>query len=219
MLRTELETYFGDTPVLEMVYPVASPDAYKTVCAAVFYALSRMNPMKKVQWHEGPTATQYMVFTNHICAQVFVLHATDNVVDVRIHYIGTEKPYKPEDCGDLLKNDVFIRAASHLLQVIDDAIVGLLRVGMCTDDLKPPVPPCTNMRAVFNWQRMYYPSMTDGELAQRIGMEAQSVRNERSKHNFSKRTFSEALPIDELRRRYPLERIAQQKVPRGRKKR
>lgn len=219
MLKTKLESYFGDTPVLEMVYPVANPDAYKTVCTAVFYALSRMNPMEKVQWHEGPTATQYMVFTNHICAQVFVLRATDNVVDVRIHYIGTKKPYTPEDCGDLLKNDMFIRAGSHLLQVIDEAVVGLLRVGVCADDLKPPVPPCTDMRAVFNWQRMYYPSMTDGELAQLIGLEPQTVRNERTKHNYSRRMFSESLTLDDFRRRYPSDRFEKEPVPRGRKKR
>lgn len=73
-----------DSPVVEMVYPVAESDSYKTICSAIFYALSRLNPLRKVEWQEVPTGTLYVTSTHHIFAQVFVLYASANVVDVRI---------------------------------------------------------------------------------------------------------------------------------------
>jgi hypothetical protein len=195
----------------------------KAVSAAVFYAASRLYTKGPVQWQETDAGAVFYIPYKDVITQVFVLHVSDYVASVRIHVVAIWEPYDAEFWMELLTDDRVVVPVAMTLQVIDHAVSDLLRAGVKIDDLKPPIPPASDWQLIFHWQRLYHPTMTDDELARLIGLEPQTVRNERSRLGLAKRDFSERVSLDKLRQRFAIREAKKQnreteKVRRGRRK-
>lgn len=176
----------------DLVYPIPSADAFKTVSGAVFYVLSRIAPGETVPRDEVPGGIVYNLKHDGTAFQLFVLHVSEHVACLRFHYLlptcemelfERNIVWRPRDPKLLYR-----RGIMALLGAIHEAIVDLLRYSIeIGKETKPPAPPASDMHAVFRWQEVYHPTMTDRELADLIGVSHQTIRNARSKSHQTKR--------------------------------
>jgi hypothetical protein len=184
--------YVSAEPAYDLVYPIPSTDAFKTVSGAVFYVLSRCAPGETVPRDEVPGGIVYNLKLNDTPFQLFILHVSDRVACLRLHYLhpaselvlnGLDVVWRPRD-----PKSPYRRGIAALFGAIHEAIVDLLRYSIeVGKETIPPVPPATDMHAVFRWQEIYHPTMTDRELADKVGISHQGLRNARSKSQLTKR--------------------------------
>lgn len=168
----------GDPP-LECVYQLPDAEAFKTVNAAVFYVLSRLYPGQKIARDETAGAITYIFAGHGWRMQLFILYTAEHIATMRLH------PLIPDD---LAERFAWVHGpagadagqwALIIFQMCHSSIANLLRVAALALG-PPPAPPKTNLPAVFTWQEIYFPTMKNSELAERIGIEHQTLRNARS---------------------------------------
>lgn len=208
LARPEPE-YISIEPGVEMLYPLPTTNAFKSVNAAVFYAFSRLSPTTRVDRDEVDGGVAYYFRFEHTLYQLFVLHITDSVASLRFHRCELREEalqrrgyvWQPRDPEGELQYGL-----AAILNYVHEAIVDTLRCAVKLDNTTiPPPPPASELYHVFTWQQIYYPDMTDKELADLIGVSHQTLRNARSRYKQGKRTSHKAL--------------GEARVPRGKQKR
>ena len=184
-----LSSDFASTePCYSWVYPLPTPQAFKTVNGAVFYTLARLAPMQPIERDAVDGGTVYDLLLAGRAFQLFVLHLSDGAASIRVHQIaplqevGPDQSWQPRDDGGAAQH-----ALAMLMAMIHTAIKELIGQMMQLEQLVPPPPPGTDLEAALLWQELYYPLMTDRELADRIGVAHQSIRNVRSRSRHTKR--------------------------------
>jgi hypothetical protein len=182
-----VEAFSDQDHNFETVYPLAFRDAYKAVNAAVFYVIGRLNSGRRVEREEVEGGSLYYVGIDGVVMQIFVLYVADYYATIRAHLVGIYPPPGTQSVMEFLHRREVYLTLSKFLHTLDAEVGKLLRMGLSENDMKPPPPPTHNMDVVFTWQRMYYPNMTDRELADHIGVAYSTVRNARSKHQQLKR--------------------------------
>jgi hypothetical protein len=187
-----------------MVYPLAHAGAIETIKAAVALAASLIKPGDKLSREDHHEFTRFLICFGPTVTQASIIRVEELIANVRIDVVGALVPAafatKHEPAGH---HDV-IAGASFIMQVIDERVEDLLRKGVSLNDLKPPPPSINNMWAVFNWQRIYYPEMSEEELAAAVHLSPQTIRNERSRLKFGKRLIKEIMSLEEMRKKYPI---------------
>jgi hypothetical protein len=180
--------YASVDPPLEYIYPLPTTNAFKTVNAAVFYTLARCDPTQTVDRDEVDGGVVYHIEFRSATIQLFVLHITDHIACIRLHHlapiaeVGRDYMWRPR--GDRAEAKLGMDA---LMAAFNEAIVDLLRYSAKLEPGVPPPPPATDLEVAFTWQELYYPDMTDKELAERIGVSHQTIRNARSRTRHTKR--------------------------------
>jgi hypothetical protein len=175
-------------PCYSWVYPLPTAQAYKTVNGAVFYTLARLTPTQPFEPAAVDGGTVYDLQIGGRAFQLFVLHLSDRAASIRVHplapveQVGPEACWQPVDDGEVAQQGLAV-----LMALIHAAIKEQIGQMMQLDALVPPPPPATDLEAALLWQDLYYPTMTDRELADRIGVAHQSIRNARSKARHKKR--------------------------------
>lgn len=173
---------------IETRYPLANGDAFKAVNAAVFYAIGRNNSGRRIEFEAVDGGTLYYVNSAGLVVQIFVLYVSECVALTRFHFIGVYvMPGGQSPQQAVLRKEV-TATLRRLVSTIDRAVEGLLRLGTTEQDMKPPLPSANDLELAFKWQQMYYPEMTDKELAARLGVSHQTIRNARSQKHYTKRT-------------------------------
>jgi hypothetical protein len=201
----KLETH-EHLPLIERVYPLAHAGAFTAVQDAVFCALVNLRLRPRLASLALNGRYVYQCEYRGTLTHVFVLRAAEDVAVVRIYVLGIDSTRGDTMEAALCCPQTLVTLTS-MLQAIDVSVIRLLRQGTTPADLLPKIPPKWDMVAVFEWQRIYHPDMTDVELAALCSMEDQSLRNLRSRLNYSKHLYHDAVPEDEFPRRYPLDEI------------
>jgi hypothetical protein len=130
----------------------------------------------------------YHIEVGTAIVQLFVLHITDHIACIRLHRlapireVGRDYMWRPR--GDQAEVRYGLYA---LMTAFHEAIKESLRYGVRLEPTAPPEPPSTDLEAAFTWQEIYYPDMTDKELAERLGVSHQTIRNARSRTKHTKR--------------------------------
>lgn len=188
--------YTSVEPGFELIYPLSTTNAFKTVNAAVFYTFARLCPTQRVERDEVDGGVAYHFRYEDTVFQLFVLHISDTVASLRLHrcelvkeaLLWRDYAWQPRDPSGKVQ-----RGMAALLASIDEAIVDSLRCASRLDIHQPPPhPPASELFHVFTWQRIYHPDMPDKELAELIGVSHQTVRNARSRYQQTKRSSQNA---------------------------
>lgn len=179
-------------PKYDMLYPLASSNAFKTVNAIVFYMLSRLDPGVPVERDEVEGGTVYYLLYRTWLIQLFVLHVSDTIACIRLHNcipIGNREGFTREySWRPPPPHAEYTPGITGLMMGIHQEIVSVLRYPIQMGlETAPPMPPASEMAFVFQWQQLYRPNMTDKELADQLGVSHQTVRNARSKYQQTKR--------------------------------
>lgn len=173
----------------EKVYHIATPNAFKTVSGAVFYALSLSSPGGQIEPQVVEGGARYVLQTpGGVFAHLFVLHVTDHTAVVRLHVIPPTDEL--QFLSWQLKGQETVRLFAGLLDFINSRVVGLLQRAARAEGQDPPPPPATDLDAVLSWAEVYRPQMTDKELAALIGVSHGTLRNARSRLEAPKRAVS-----------------------------
>lgn len=180
--------YASVDPSYEFVYPLPSGNAFKTVNGAVFYTLNRFCPLQDSTRDEVDGGTVYYLAYKGTIIQLFVLHISEHTAVIRVHQLapmkerGVDYMWRPrDDRKEVMQGFAAIYAAIH------EAIVDNLRYAIRLEETLPPPPPNTDLTAVFIWQELYHPTMTDRELAELINYSHQALKNARNRTGRIKR--------------------------------
>jgi hypothetical protein len=191
LLSQPAPEYTSERLTYEIIYPLPTGDAFKTVNAAVFYAFSRIQPDQRVERDAVDGGVVYYFRFERGLYQLFLLHISPSIVSLRIHRCEllvdamTYRNYawQPRDPDS---DEVYGLIA--LVGIVNEAITDSLRCAVKMDVMAiPPPPPASELHHVFTWQQIYHPDMPDKELAELIGVSHQTVRNARSRYQQTKR--------------------------------
>jgi len=197
-----LTQYPTDPPEVELIFPLAVPEGLDAVHTGVCVALKRLRPLRPIDHETVNGLTTYNLEYHGVMVQLFVIRVTTLITKLQIQIIGALLEKTAHSSEEPLLNPEIIRALSAIMQTVDEQVVKLLRQGVTTDDLKPPPPTGGEMRAIFDWQRIYHPDMTDDELAEVVHFSPNTIRNERSRLKYGKRLVRESTSFDEFARRH-----------------
>ena len=64
-----------------------------------------------------------------------------------------------------------------LLHRLHAEIKAHLQTSILYDEVSPPPPPANELDLVLRWRELYHPTMTNKQLAERIAMPYQTLRN------------------------------------------
>jgi hypothetical protein len=173
-------------PKYDIIYPLASPGAFKTVNAAVFYVLSRFSPGEPVERDEVDGGTVYSLLYRTWLIQLFVLHVSDTTACIRLHNCqplgGRDGNTRDYAWKPARPDAAYVQGIGALVEAIHAAVSELLGYAITLGaETAPPPPAASDLYAVFQWQRLYRPSMSDRELAELVNLSYQAIRNARSK--------------------------------------
>lgn len=171
----------------QLDFNLPNTDAFKTVSAGVFYALSRYQPYKPFPRDQVDGGIRYLIqgpCGTH--AILFVLHLTPTVARLVLHFLAPDDPIQrivwnnnsiPTKDTDFF-DSIFQLCEAGVSQILGDAAQ--------IEGINPPIPK-GDLQAAVAWQAIYAPEMTDEQLAELVGRSPQSIRNFRSNHNLQKR--------------------------------
>lgn len=173
-------------PLLEHVYPVdpERPGAFASINQAVCSMVDRFTggQAQPRVVHDGYVAYDKVRLPG-VESRISVIQATPSLVFVQLHVTALDTQRFPQE----RITDRGVYALAWLLDQLDTQVERYLRAGFHAGDYAPPVPDTADWPAVFEWQRIYHPRMTEAQLGEVVHMGAQSVANKRSEVMASRR--------------------------------
>lgn len=177
---------------LEQNYPLAASELYEAVQSAIFEVVSRLHPGLPLRHRSVDGRSVYLLRSrDNILAQLFTLRLSSTLVSLRM------TPLMPLDPIQLilarqrpLSEDAKLYF-DYVFGTCHEAVITFVRTAASAQGFDPPPPPRSNVEDIITWGAMYYPELSDKELAEMTHVGYQTIRNVRSSTGQLKRKTTE----------------------------
>ena len=202
MRRIVAVGYLGRPFIYERFYPVAESSLFNTIDAAIANHISNMRGRQFLTRGGQDFAAFYEYPHPEMDAEVAIILTKPKLVNVQLKIFQLVLPDTTITVDEYLVSARFAMLYTSVITQTDEAVLKYLRAGVKYDELIPPAPIGGDYAEIFEWQRIYYPEITDAELGQLVAQSPQTLANERTKLSYGKQGMRHRVHVSELEKQY-----------------
>ena len=202
MRRIVAVGYLGKPFIYERFYPVAESSLFNTIDAAIANHISNMRGRQLLTRGGQDFAAFYEYPHPEMDAEVAIVLAKPKLVNVQLKIFQVVLPDTTITVEDYFISARFAILYTSIIAQTDEAVLKYLRADVKYDELIPPAPIGGDYEEIFEWQRIYYPEITDVELGNLVAQSPQTLANERSRLNYGKQGLRRRVHVSELEKQY-----------------